>query len=142
MANTVPDNMKTKKAMALNQDKLAKERTQLSITRTELAFLNSKMSLNRTHLSYLRTIITLIGSAATLYKALPALGVSLKFTTLLALFLLVFAGYFIYKDATVYPNMKKELEEMEKRTEELKEQTNGEIYEFDIEGITDTTDNQ
>ena len=131
MANTVPENMKTKKAMAINQDKLAKERTQLSITRTELAFLNSKMSLNRTHLSYLRTIVTLLGSAATLYKALPVIGVSIKFSSLLSLFLLIFAGYFIYKDATVYPSMKRELEEMEKQTELLKQQTDDEIYEFD-----------
>ncbi|MDO4188443.1 MAG: hypothetical protein Q4D29_05570 [Lachnospiraceae bacterium] len=133
MANTVPDNMKTKKAMAINQDKLAKERTQLSITRTELAFLNSKMSLNRTHLSYLRTIVSLLGSAATLYKALPIIGVSIKFSSLLSLFLFVCAGYFIYKDATVYPEMKRELEEMERQTEILKEQTNDEIYDIDIE---------
>ena len=88
-----------KDAMAINQDLLAKERTKLSITRTELAFLNSKMSLNRTHLSYLRTIVTLIGSGATIYKALPVLGVSYKFSALLSLFLFVCAGYFIYKEA-------------------------------------------
>lgn len=133
MANTIPENMKTKKAMALNQDKLAKERTQLSITRTELAFCNSKMSLNRTHLSYLRTIVTLIGTAATLYKALPALGVSFVFSSALSIFLLIFACYFIYKDATVYPRMKREIEEMEKRTEEIKEQTDLEVYDFDID---------
>lgn len=133
MANTIPENMKTKKAMALNQDILAKERTQLSITRTELAFCNSKMSLNRTHLSYLRTIVTLIGTAATLYKALPALGVSFVFSSALSIFLLIFACYFIYKDATVYPRMKREIEEMEKRTEEIKEQTDLEIYDFDID---------
>ena len=135
MANIIPKNMKTKKAMALNQDILAKERTKLSITRTELAFLNSKMSLNRTHLSYLRTIVSLLGSAATLYKALPVIGVSFKFSSLLSLFLLIFACYFIYKDATVYPKMKQELEEMEKRTKELKEHTDGELYDFDL---TDT----
>ena len=138
MANSVPENMKTKKAMALNQDILAKERTKLSITRTELAFYNTKLALNRTHLSYLRTIVTLLGTAATLYKALPALGVSLKFTTLLSLFLLVFAGYFIYKDATVYPKMKIELEEMEKRTEDLKTDTNNQVYDFDIEESNDS----
>lgn len=133
MSNTVPENMKTKKAMALNQDILAKERTQLSITRTELAFLNTKMALNRTHLSYLRTILTLLGSAATLYKALPLIGVSLKFTSLLCLFLFVFAVYFIYKDATLYPKTKRELEEMENQTKLLEEQTSDEIFDFDID---------
>lgn len=133
MSNTVPENMKTKKAMALNQDILAKERTQLSITRTELAFLNTKMALNRTHLSYLRTILTLLGSAATLYKALPLIGVSLKFTSLLCLFLFVFAVYFIYKDATLYPKTKRELEEMESQTKLLEEQTSDEIFDFDID---------
>ena len=121
-----------KDAMAINQDLLAKERTKLSITRTELAFLNSKMSLNRTHLSYLRTIVTLIGSGATIYKALPVLGVSCKFSALLALFLFVCAGYFIYKDATVYPKMKRELNEMEKRTDELKAQVDNDVFDFDI----------
>lgn len=131
MPSLVPENMKTKTAMALNQDKLAKERTELSITRTKLAFLNTEMALNRTHLSYLRTIVTLIGSGATLYKALPIIGVSMKFTTLISAFLFVFAGYFIYKDASVYPKMKKELEDMEAKTKELATQTSEEIYEFD-----------
>lgn len=121
-----------KDAMAINQDLLAKERTKLSIKRTELAFLNSKMSLNRTHLSYLRTIVTLIGSGATIYKALPMLGVSYKFSALLSLFLFVCAGYFIYKDATVYPKMKRELNEMEKRTDELKAQVDNDVFDFDI----------
>ena len=121
-----------KDAMAINQDLLAKERTKLSIKRTELAFLNSKMSLNRTHLSYLRTIVTLIGSGATIYKALPVLGVSYKFSALLSLFLFVCAGYFIYKDATVYPKMKRELNEMEKRTDELKAQVDNDVFDFDI----------
>ena len=121
-----------KDAMAINQDLLAKERTKLSITRTELAFLNSKMSLNRTHLSYLRTIVTLIGSGATIYKALPVLGVSYNFSALLSLFLFVCAGYFIYKDATVYPKMKRELNEMEKHTDELKAQVDNDVFDFDI----------
>ena len=121
-----------KDAMAINQDLLAKERTKLSITRTELAFLNSKMSLNSPHLSYLRTIVTLIGSGATIYKALPVLGVSYKFSALLSLFLFVCAGYFIYKDATVYPKMKRELNEMEKRTDELKAQVDNDVFDFDI----------
>ena len=109
-----------KDAMAINQDLLAKERTKLSITRTELAFLN------------LRTIVTLIGSGATIYKALPVLGVSYKFSALLSLFLFVCAGYFIYKDATVYPKMKRELNEMEKRTDELKAQVDNDVFDFDI----------
>ena len=121
-----------KDAMAINQDLLAKERTKLSITRTELAFLNSKMSLNSAHLSYLRTIVTLIGSGATIYKALPVLGVSYNFSALLSLFLFVCAGYFIYKDATVYPKMKRELNEMEKRTDELKAQVDNDVFDFDI----------
>jgi len=133
MANSIPENMKYKKALAINQDILARERTKLSITRTELAFYNSKMSLNRTHLSYLRTIVSLLGAAATLYKALPALGVSYKFATLLAVFLFVFAVYFIYKDATVYPKMKKELDEMEMETKRLQEQTESEIFDVDQE---------
>ena len=132
MANSIPEKMKTKTAMAINQDKLAKERTELSIKRTELAFLNSHMSLNRTHLSYLRTIVTLIGSGATLYKALPVLGVSIKYSTFISFFLFVFAAYFIYKDATVYPKMKKELEEMESKVEELKNKTEDEIFEIDV----------
>lgn len=133
MANSIPENISKKKAMAINQDKLAKERTELSIKRTKLAFLNTNMALNRTHLSYLRTIVTLIGSGATLYKALPVLGVSFKYSTFISAFLFVFAGYFIYKDASVYPKMKKELEEMERQTEELKEQTNQEIYDIEID---------
>ena len=124
-----------KDAMAINQDLLAKERTKLSITRTELAFLNSKMSLNRTHLSYLRTIVTLIGSGATIYKALPVLRVSYNFSALLSLFLFVCAGYFIYKDATVYPKMKRELNEMEKRTDELKAQVDSDVFDFDINDL-------
>lgn len=132
MSNTKPENMKTKTAMAINQDKLAKQRTELSVTRTKLAFYNSKMSLNQTHLAYLRTIVTLIGTAATIYKALPALGVSNLFSTLLASFLLLFACYFIYKDASVYPKMKQELEDMEKDTNDLNEQIRDEIFDFEL----------
>lgn len=131
MSNSIPENMKYKKALAINQDILAKERTKLSITRTELAFYNSKMSLNRTHLSYLRTIVSLLGAAATLFKALPALGVSNEFSTLISLFLFVFAVYFIFKDATVYPKMKKELEEMEKEITRLQEETADQVYEVE-----------
>ena len=60
------------------------------------------------------------------------LGVSYKFSALLSLFLFVCAGYFIYKDATVYPKMKRELNEMEKRTDELKAQVDNDVFDFDI----------
>ena len=133
MANTVPENMNTKTAMAINQDELAKERTQLSITRTELAFITSKMALNRTHLSYLRTIVSLVGTSATVFKALPAIGVSVTFSSILSAFLLLFAAYFIYKDATVYPKTKRELAEMEARTKKIEEETADTVYEFDVE---------
>lgn len=132
MANEKSTRVKYKKSLAINQDILAKERTKLSITRTELAFYNSKMSLNRTHLSYLRTIVSLIVAAATLYKALPAIGVSYKFSTLIAAFIFVFAGYFIYKDATVYPKMKQEIDEMEQKVIQLQNETREKIYDVEI----------
>ena len=130
MANTKPENMKTKTAMAINQDMLAKERTELSVTRTKLAFYNSKMSLNQTHLAYLRTIVSLIGTAATIYKALPILGVSIIFSTILAVFLLLAAVYFIYKDASVYPKMKRNLEKMEKETSELNDTIKDSVFDI------------
>lgn len=133
MPNTVPENMKTKEAMDINQDRLAKERTKLSITRTDLAFMNTHMSVSRTHLSYLRTIVSLVVSSATIYKGLPAIGVSVKFATLLSVFLLVFSAYFIYKDATEYPKMKKQLEEMGEKTKQLQMKTDAEIYDIDVE---------
>lgn len=133
MPNKIPEKMKMKEAMSRNQDMLAKTRTELSITRTKLAFHNSYMSLNRTHLSYLRTIVTLIGSGATLFKALPALGVSTTFSTVLSIFLFLCAFYFIYKDATIYPKMKKELKEMEAITKELSVKTRDEVYDLDAE---------
>lgn len=111
--------MNTKKALAYNQNQLAVERTELSKIRTQLAFTNSKMSVEQTHLAYLRTIVSLIGSAATIFKALPILGISQIFTGILTTFLLIFALYFIYKDATTYPKMKRRLMDMEKKSEEL-----------------------
>ena len=115
--------MDKKDVMAYNQNQLAIERTELAKMRTELAFSNSKLSLERTHMSYLRTVVSLIGSAATIYKALPVLGVSEIFTTVLTLFLLLFSVYFIYKDSTTYPKMKKRLEEMHDQAEQLAEDT-------------------
>ena len=96
----IPETMKKREAMAINQNKLALERTELSKIRTELSFHNSRLSVDQTHLAYLRTIVTLVGSAATVYKALPVLGISAVFSSALALFLLAFAIYFIYKDLT------------------------------------------
>ena len=114
-------------AMAINQNQLAIERTELAKMRTELAFSNSKLSLERTHMSYLRTIVSLIGSAATIYKALPMLGVSENFTSMLTLFLLFFSIYFVYKDSVTYPRMKRKLEEMHAQALELSLETQREI---------------
>ena len=131
MSNNVTENIKPKKAMAINQDKLARERTNLSITRTELAYMNTRMSLTRTHMSYISTIVSLVVASATIYKGLPAIGVSVKFASLLAVLLLVCAGYFAYKDAVEYPEMKKHLQEMEDKTEELKAKTAEEIIDIE-----------
>ena len=127
----IPETMKKREAMAINQNKLALERTELSKIRTELSFHNSRLSVDQTHLAYLRTIVTLVGSAATVYKALPVLGISAVFSSALALFLLAFAIYFIYKDLTTYPKMKKHLEELEKKTNELTKRVEQEVYEID-----------
>ena len=127
----IPETMKKREAMAINQNKLALERTELSKIRTELSFHNSRLSVDQTHLAYLRTIVTLVGSAATVYKALPVLGISAVFSSALALFLLAFAIYFIYKDLTPYPKMKKHLEELEKKTNELTKRVEQEVYEID-----------
>ena len=129
----IPDNMKEKYAMAYNQNALAVERTKLSLIRTELAFTNSKLAVDQTHLSYLRTIVSLIGTGATIYKALPLFGISMVFTTILTVFLLVFALYFIYKDVTTYPKMKRQLEEMEREANELAAQAEGSIYKLSEE---------
>ncbi|MGN0326870.1 MAG: DUF202 domain-containing protein [Lachnospiraceae bacterium] len=127
----IPETMKKREAMAINQNKLALERTELSKIRTELSFHNSRLSVDQTHLAYLRTIVTLVGSAATVYKALPVLGISAVFSSALALFLLIFAIYFIYKDLTTYPKMKKHLEELEQKTNELTKRVEQEVYEID-----------
>ena len=105
--------------LALERTELSHERTGLSILRTDLAFSNSKLAVEQTHLSFLRTIVSLVGSAATVYKALPVLGVSESFSTLLSLFLIVSAFYFFIKDRLTYPKLKKEIEEMEKLKREL-----------------------
>ena len=125
--------MDKKDAMAYNQNQLAIERTELAKMRTELSFSNSKLSLERTHMAYMRTVVSLVGSAATIYKALPVLGISEVFTTILTLFLLFFSVYFIYKDATTYPKMKRRLEEMHEQAEQLAVQTQKEIEDIVIE---------
>lgn len=127
----IPDSMKTKKAMAYNQNQLAIERTEFSKIRTDLAFTNSKLAVDQTHLAYLRTIVSLIGSGATIYKALPLLGISQIFTTILTAFLLLAAIYFIYKDITTYPKMKRHLAEMERQASELAEKTENNMYRVD-----------
>ena len=105
--------------LALERTELSHERTELSVLRTELSFQNSRLSVEQTHLSFLRTIVSLVGSAATVYKALPAIGVSGVFSTFLAVFLLIAAVYFTIKDLRTYPSMKKSIEEMENRKNSL-----------------------
>lgn len=119
--------------LALERTELSHERTGLSILRTDLAFSNSKLAVEQTHLSFLRTIVSLVGSAATVYKALPVLGVSESFSTLLSLFLIVSAVYFFIKDRLTYPKLKKEIEEMEKLKREL-------IAKNEKTGLSDETD--
>ena len=109
--------------LAIERTELSHERTGLAILRTELAFHNSKLSVEQTHLSFLRTIVTLIGSAATIYKALPALGVSSLFSTVLSIGLLICAVYFIVQDRLTYPRMKKEISRMEETKKLLVEKT-------------------
>ncbi len=98
---------------------LSHERTDLSVLRTTLAFKNSKLSVEQTHLSFVRTTVSLIGSAAAVYKALPALGVSGTFSTLLSLFLLLAGLYFMILDLLTYPKRKKEIEKMEEKMDEI-----------------------
>lgn len=124
----IPDSFKTKKALAYNQNQLAVERTEFAKFRTDLAFTNSKLAVERTHLAYLRTIVSLIGSGATIFKALPLLGVSQNFTNILTAFLIVFALYFIYKDLTIYPRLKKQLAELEQQANELATQTESLVF--------------
>lgn len=127
----MPENMEKNEAMAINQNKLAIERTELSKVRTDLSFYNSRLAVDQTHLSYLRTIVSLVGTAATVYKALPVLGISASFSTALAGFLMLFSVYFIYKDLTTYPKMKKYLNELETKTDELTIRTEQEVYEIE-----------
>ncbi len=129
----MPNSMKKKNALAYNQNQLAIERTEFAKIRTDLAFTNSKLAADRTHLAYLRTVVSLIGSGATVYKALPLLGISQGFTSLLTAFLLIAALYFIYKDVTTYPKMKRQLEEMEKKASDLALKTENRVYRLDDE---------
>ena len=129
----IPESMKTNEAVAYNQNNLAVERTEFAKIRTDLAITNSQLAVDRTHLAYLRTIVSLIGSGATLYKALPLLGVNGTFTVGISGFLLLAAGYFIYKDASTYPRMKRQLQDMIERASELAEQTENKVYRLDNE---------
>ena len=113
----------TERELAMERTQLSHERTELSVLRTELAFNNTRLSVEQTHLSFLRTVVSLVGSAATVYKALPALGVSDLFSTVLSVFLMLAALYFFIKDRRTYPRLKRELEAMEKKKAELVEQT-------------------
>lgn len=124
----IPETMKTKKALAFNQNQLAVERTEFSKIRTDLAFTNSRLAAEQTHLAYLRTIVSLIGSAATISKALPILGISQQFTGILTTFLLIAAFYFIYKDITTYPRIRRHLKEMEQQASELSEKTENMVF--------------
>ena len=117
-----------KKAVAYNQNQLAVERTEFSKIRTDLAFTNSKLAVEQTHLAYLRTIVSLIGSGATIFKALPLIGVSQYFAKVLAIFLFIFAIYFIYKDVTTYPKMKREIAKMQEQANDLATQTASQVY--------------
>ena len=124
----IPDSVKPKKALAYNQNQLAVERTEFSKYRTDLAFTNSKLAVEQTHLAYLRTIVSLIGSGATIFKTLPLFGISQTFTNVLTLFLFVFALYFIYKDVTTYPRLKRHLDELEQQANELATQTESLVF--------------
>lgn len=98
---------------------LSHERTDLSVLRTTLAFKNSKLSVEQTHLSFVRTTVSLIGSAAAVYKALPALGVSGSFSNALSIFLLLAGLYFLILDLLTYPRRKREIEKMEEKMDEI-----------------------
>lgn len=115
----------TEQEMARERTELSHERTELSVLRTELAFNNTRLSVEQTHLSFLRTIVSLVGSAATVYKALPALGVSDAFSTGLSVFLLIAALYFTVKDITTIPRLRKQIEEMDDKKKELVEKSGG-----------------
>lgn len=133
ISREIPKNMKTKDALAWNQNNLAMERTEFAKIRTDLALTNTQLAINRTHLAYLRTIVTLVGTAATIYKALPLLGVARTFTTGLSAFLLVAAIYFAYKDWKIYPSMNRKLQDVQKRAEELAKETEEQMYRVEQE---------
>lgn len=124
----LPESIKKKKALAFNQNQMAIERTNLSKYRTDLAFINSKLAAEQTHLSYLRTIVSLIGTGATIIKALPLIGISQAFSSALSIFLFICAGYFIYKDVTTYPTIKKHIEELEQKANESTLDAESKIY--------------
>lgn len=127
----IPDTVDAEEALAYNQNSLAVERTEFAKIRTDLALTNSRLAIDRTHLSYLRTIVTLAGSGATLHEALPLLGVSSTFSNVLSCCLFLVSVYFIYKDATTYPRLKKRLLEMEARADRLARETEDRVYLFD-----------
>ncbi|MCR5702560.1 MAG: hypothetical protein K6G76_10520 [Lachnospiraceae bacterium] len=110
---------KLEQELAFARTDLSYDRTGLSIIRTNLAFQNTKLSVEQTHLSFLRTIVSLLGSAATIYKALPALGVSIRFSTAISVFLVIAAIYFFVKDQLTYPKMKEEIQNMELQKEKI-----------------------
>lgn len=136
----IPAYLSTDVAFAYNQNQLAIERTEFAKIRTDLSLTNSRMSVDRTHLSYMRTIVSLIGSGATLNQALPLVGVNQTFTYILTGFLLLTAVYFIYKDATTYPKMKKQLLKMEEHANQLAKEANEQIYR--LSDITTNSENE
>lgn len=127
------ETMPVDEAMAINQNRMAAERTELSKIRTKLTLSNSRLAAERTHLSYMRTIVALTGSAATLYQTLPLLGVSRIFTIGIAVFFLIAVIFFIYKDASTYPKLKKEIDELEKHVSELSIETQERMYRWEEE---------
>lgn len=135
---SMPKSMKTSEAIARNQNTMAKERTEFAKIRTDLALTNTLLAINRTHLAYLRTIVSLLGSAAMLYKTLPLLNISQSFTNCLCVFLILASIYFIYKDATTYPKMKRRLHDMEEHASELAKKTEDQVYSLRQEEIPHT----
>ena len=124
----IPKNMKTKDALAYNQNSLAVERTEFSKIRTDLALTNTQLAINQTHLAYLRTVVSLVGSAATIYKALPLLGVAHAFSNCLSIFLILAAIYFLYQDCKIYPKMNRRLRDVEARAGELDKEMEEQVY--------------
>ena len=125
---------KIEQELAHERTELSHDRTGLSILRTNLAFQNSKLSVEQTHLSFLRTIVSLVGAAATVYKALPALGVSGAFSTILSLFLMIAAIFFIIKDRLTYL--------MERQRDELIARSKAELPELPEEDAGSADDSE